>query len=572
MNAINRQKFLAELAKLLTFMYEEDRRYALDMYERMFDIAEENEQWLIQNLMSPTRQAVIIARAYDAKERKLSVAAEWREDGGENQNGETPPFVLAINKIFDDLFPDDEEAEETEESDADQVSFFDQDENKKETKKHRMPKAAVLLNQTQEFESVTAEAVEGIDLESILKEEGQEDFWTAESDSDTEPDAEAEPDPRVQIVDRAEYYDPAEDRPDAAAAEAPPEAGADAESPSHSEPEAAEQHDPPQPETGAGAEEQPKETLQTGERPKKRRSIEELLGFRKEKKQSENPVSAVSEPSKALEQAATAAAQTEPVEPAEKAGEEKTDPTTVEEKPRNLSDQSESAEAPAKIMVKAVPLETADITPKEEQAPEKTAQEQPAELPPSEKNNAAEHEAAAESDRSAVKSRSAEESRAVAQSRSAANFPQNHDADTKEPFFSLPDDAPVIRKPEPGKKEEKTVPVERVPNVPAMILFFIVAIPSVPVMLVILAILVALCVSLSFGMIALGSILVLSAFSGFAVLADILLLLGAALIALALGLLLLWLGIWLIAEVMAGLIRSIGSLYREWCYKEVPAV
>ena len=564
MNAINRQKFLAELAKLLTFMYEEDRRYALDMYERMFDIAEGDEQWLIQNLMSPTRQAVIIARAYDAKERKLSVAAEWREDGEENQNGETPPFVLAINKIFDDLFPDDEEAEETEESDADQVSFFDQDENKKETKKHRMPKAAVLLNQTQEFESVTAEAVEGIDLESILKEEGQEDFWTAQSDSDTEPDAEAEPDPRVQIVDRAEYYDPAEDRPDAAAAEAPPEAGADAESPSHSEPEAAEQHDSPQPETGAGAEEQPKETLQTGERPKKRRSIEELLGFRKEKKQSDNPVSAASEPTKALEQAA-AAAQKEPVEPAEKTVEEKTDPATAEEKPRNLSDRNEAAEAPATIMVKAVPPETADNTPKEEQTPEKTAQEKSEELPPSEKNNAAEHEAAAESDRSAVKSR------AAAESRSAADFPQNPDADAKEPFFSLPDDAPVIRKPEPGKKEEKTVPVERVPNVPAMILFFIVAIPSVPVMLVILAILVALCVSLSFGMIALGSILVLSAFSGFAVLADILLLLGAALIALALGLLLLWLGIWLIAEVMAGLIRSIGSLYREWCYKEVPA-
>ena len=565
MNAINRQKFLAELAKLLTFMYEEDRRYALDMYERMFDIAEENEQWLIQNLMSPTRQAVIIARAYDAKERKLSVAAEWREDGEENQNGETPPFVLAINKIFDDLFPDDEEAEETEESDADQVSFCDQDENKKETKKHRMPKAAVLLNRTQEFESVTAEAVEGIDLESILKEEGQEDFWTARTDSDTEPDAESEPDPRVQIVDRAEFYDPAEDRLDAAAAEAPSEAGADAESSSHSEPETSEQHDTPQPETGAGVEEQQKETLQTGERPKKRRSIEELLGFRKEKKQSENPVSAVSEPSKALEQAATAAEQTESVEPAEKAGEEKTDPATAEEKPRNLSDQSESAEAPAKIMVKAVPLETADITPKEEQTPEKTAQEKSEELPPSEKSNAAEHEAAAESDRSAVKSR------AAAESRSAADFPQNPDADAKEPFFSLPDDAPVIRKPEPGKKEEKTVPVERVSNVPAMILFFIVAIPSVPVMLVILAILVALCVSLSFGMIALGSILVLSAFSGFAVLADILLLLGAALIALALGLLLLWLGIWLIAEVMAGLIRSIGSLYREWCYKEVPA-
>ena len=573
MNAINRQKFLAELAKLLTFMYEEDRRYALDMYERMFDIAEEDEQWLIQNLMSPTRQAVIIARAYDAKERKLSVAAEWREDGEENQNGETPPFVLAINKIFDDLFPDDEEEEETEESDADQVSFFDQDEaDRKETKKHRMPKAAVLLKRTQEFESVTAAAVEEMDLDSILKEDDQEDFWTDRTDSDTDSDAEAEPDPRVQIVDRAEYYDPAEDRPDDGAAEAPPETETDAEAPPQSKPEASEQHDSPQPETGAGAEEQAKDTLQSGERPKKRRSIEELLGFRKEKKPNAESESAASEPSEALEQAATVTAQTEAAEPAEKAGEEKTDPTTVEEKPRNLSDRNEAAGAPEKIMVKAVPPETADITPKEEQTPEKTAQEQPAELPPSEKSNAAEHKAAAESDRSAVKSRAAEESRAAAESRSAADFPQNPDADAKEPFFSLPDDAPVIRKPEPGKKEEKTVPVERVPNVPAMILFFIVAIPSVPVMLVILAILVALCVSLSFGMIALGSILVLSAFSGFAVLADILLLLGAALIALALGLLLLWLGIWLIAEVMAGLIRSIGSLYREWCYKEVPAV
>ena len=78
-NAINRQKFLAELAKLLSFMYEEDRRYALDMYERMFDIAEGSEQWLIGSPMSPTRQAGIIARPYNAKERKLSVSAEWRE-------------------------------------------------------------------------------------------------------------------------------------------------------------------------------------------------------------------------------------------------------------------------------------------------------------------------------------------------------------------------------------------------------------------------------------------------------------------------------------------------------------
>ena len=120
MNTINRQKFLAELSKLLTFMYEEDRQRALSMYERMFDITED-EQGLIQHLMSPTRQAVIIARAYDAKERKLSVSSQLRGDTDETEESELPKFVLAINKIFDDLFPD--SAEDALEED--QVSFFD---------------------------------------------------------------------------------------------------------------------------------------------------------------------------------------------------------------------------------------------------------------------------------------------------------------------------------------------------------------------------------------------------------------------------------------------------------------
>ena len=622
MNAINRQKFLAELAKLLTFMYEEDRRYALDMYERMFDIAEGNEQWLIQNLMSPTRQAVIIARSYDAKERKLSVSAEWKEAEDEDQSGETPPFVLAINKIFDDLFPDDEGSEEP---DNNQVSFFDQDEtSKKETKKHRMPKAAVLLNQTQEFESVTAEAAEEIDLESILREEAQEDFWTGQTD--TNSDIESEPDPRVQIVDRAEIYESAEDEP-AGTGEALPAAGTDSEPPSRSGPESVEQQDTPHPKTEASVEEQLKATQQIGERPKKRRSIEELLGFRKEKKRSEEPESTGSKPASASEQAAT---ESHP-DLAKQKQKADADPVGTDESPRNLPDQNEQADAPVKAMVKAVPLEISDPEPKEEQDPEKTTPEKPTELPSAEENSVAaeskpaseskapeeskpaaeskppeeskpaaeskpaeENKPAAESkpaeeNKPAAESKPAEENKPAAESKpaeenkpdaeskspeeskSAAHILQKPDAETKAGFFSPPKDEPVIRKPEPKKKEEKAVPVKRVPNVPAMILFFIIAIPSVPVMVGILAILVALCVSLSFGMIALGSILVISAFSGFAVLADILLLLGAAIIALALGLLLLWLALWLIAEVMAGLIRSIGSLYREWCYKEVPA-
>ena len=98
---INRQKFLAELAKLLTFMYEEDRQKALAMYNAMFDRVED-EQALIQKLLSPTRQAVLIARAYDAKERKLQVHAQSREDM-DDASDDVPQFVLVIDRIAQDL-------------------------------------------------------------------------------------------------------------------------------------------------------------------------------------------------------------------------------------------------------------------------------------------------------------------------------------------------------------------------------------------------------------------------------------------------------------------------------------
>ena len=99
---INRQKFLAELGKLLTFMYEEDRQTALSMYNAMFDRVED-ETALIHKLVSPTRQAVLIARAYDAKERKLQVHAQSREGGEEGGSGEIPQFVMVIDRIAQDL-------------------------------------------------------------------------------------------------------------------------------------------------------------------------------------------------------------------------------------------------------------------------------------------------------------------------------------------------------------------------------------------------------------------------------------------------------------------------------------
>ena len=467
-------------------MYEEDRRYALEMYERMFDIAEDNEQWLLQNLMSPTRQAVIIARSYDAKERKLSVEAEWRENEEEDPGSETPPFVLAINKIFDDLFPDEEELEEA--VDTLDASFDPDTAGKGETKRPKMPKAAVLLGRTQEFESITDSVIEGMDLIDSTEEADREEEWTDRTVLEVD-ESEREPDPRVQIVDRTAFYEFTEEETAPEPEETSDEAAQGSEKALPAEMEDAEQENEAKAEPGTDAETQPAETepAEAEEQPKKHRSIEELLGLRKEKKRSENPEQSGAEPGKAAEEAAEA--------------------KPVQAEPAKKAEASEPVSAS---------VETAET-------PEPTGlPEEPAEMP--------------------------------------------------EPPLVLPEDEPVIRKPESGKKEEEeAIPVRRVLNVPAMILFFIVAIPSVPVMLALLALSTALFVSLSFGMIALGSILVISAFSGFAVLADILLLLGAAIIALALGLLFLWLAIWLVAGGMAGLIRSVRDLYQEWCFKEVPA-
>ena len=128
--AINKQKFLAELGRLLTFMYEEDRQSALAMYSKMFDDVAE-EQLLLQFLVSPTRQAVVLARAYDAKERKLQVHTQSRDDDASYDNtpeGELPPFILAISDLQQEAIAQGifEPVELLPEVDENQFSLFDE--------------------------------------------------------------------------------------------------------------------------------------------------------------------------------------------------------------------------------------------------------------------------------------------------------------------------------------------------------------------------------------------------------------------------------------------------------------
>ena len=96
--SINKQKFLAELGKLLTFMYEEDRQRAMGLYSRMFEEAGD-EQALSLALISPTRQAGVVARAYNSNRGRLSLNAETKAAPEDRDENGVPDYVQAIEKV-----------------------------------------------------------------------------------------------------------------------------------------------------------------------------------------------------------------------------------------------------------------------------------------------------------------------------------------------------------------------------------------------------------------------------------------------------------------------------------------
>lgn len=64
---MNKQRFLAELRRLLVFMTESDRNIAMEKYTAQFDAAgEDGEAALIEKLGSPTKVAISLSRGYVA--------------------------------------------------------------------------------------------------------------------------------------------------------------------------------------------------------------------------------------------------------------------------------------------------------------------------------------------------------------------------------------------------------------------------------------------------------------------------------------------------------------------------
>lgn len=115
---------------------------------------------------------------------------------------------------------------------------------------------------------------------------------------------------------------------------------------------------------------------------------------------------------------------------------------------------------------------------------------------------------------------------------------------------------------------EDISPAPRKTIVPLLLLYIIFATPITALFIVVLLIIAALFFAASAAVIYIGFQALMAAFSNFSVFADIMVVLGTALAVIALGLLLLWIGIWLIGGAIVGLVKSAIRIGEKFSTKE----
>ena len=238
--------------------------------------------------------------------------------------------------------------------------------------------------------------------------------------------------------------------------------------------------------------------------------------------------------------------------PAEEASEETEEPAPAEEAPE---------EAEETALAEKASEETEEPAPAEE-APEETEEPAPAEEAPEE----AEETAPAE-----------EEPEAPEEAAPAAEAPAPAENKTQEniEFFSMPEEGKEEAAENEGEESVFNIDTDlmrqprRKAKVFALIVYILFAIPLTLAAIVILLVPAVLFLALSVASIICGIVVVSTALNGFAVIADIMVVLGMALVLFALGLLFLWTAIWFIGGAIVGVVHGVAALCDKWCYKEV---
>ena len=266
--------------------------------------------------------------------------------------------------------------------------------------------------------------------------------------------------------------------------------------------------------------------------------------------------------------------------PAPKTAEETNEAVPAEEAPEETEETAPAEEAAGETEETA-PAEEAAGEP-EETAPAAEAAGEPEETAPAEG-------AAGEPEKTAPAAEAAEETEGTAPAEDAkaeepeetapaaeANAPAENRTQENIEFFSMPEEGKEEEN-EGARDGESAFNIDtdlmrqprRKAKVFALIVYILFAIPITLAAIAILLVPALLFLALSVGSIICGVVTVSAAFSGFAVIADIMVVLGLALVLFALGLLFLWTAIWFIGGAIVGVVHGVAALCEKWCYKEV---
>lgn len=237
---------MAELSKLLAFMFKEDKEDILAQYNKMLDEAED-EQAMLESFGSPTKLAVTISRTYNREERKLAVASDAKDGAAAAQTEAVSAPVPAAPKAPEAKA--EVKAPETGMSYADII---------------------------EEIRREKAEA-EGIEYKPIffnepepapIAPEAEESVEEPEEPAEEQVEAEAEPEESEEATDTEEATEesaPAEEEAEVKSEEAESEQPEEAEDTAEAEPEAEEEpkEEPEESEEAEETEESEEEELST---------------------------------------------------------------------------------------------------------------------------------------------------------------------------------------------------------------------------------------------------------------------------------------------------------------------
>ena len=244
MTVINRQQYMNELSRLLTFMFKEDRSEIIKQYNDMLDNAED-EDAMLESFGSPTKLAVTISRSYQRNEMKLSTKADSK-DGTSTETIKVKPVIPEAQPETPTKAMPEMSAEEPGDAYIDVI-----EEIRREMAAEEGIEYKPIFFKEEPKPVVEEPAEEQPVEEEEAEEEAAEEEAPAEAEAPVEEPAEAE-----------ETEEPAEE-----AEEAPAEENAEAEeeTPAETE-EAAEEAEEPSEETPAEEAEEPAEAEETEEK------------------------------------------------------------------------------------------------------------------------------------------------------------------------------------------------------------------------------------------------------------------------------------------------------------------